>query len=192
MVKLHNRLHNRWTLGIVAGLTLLMALGFAPAQAAEPSNGEAGDEALIPYTNYAQHFSVSYPQSWSRQTAAGTGVVFTGRDQSVSVEILPLPKQGLKAYAQEDSRALLKTAPGFKKLRLFRSSEVKGAYVLSYEWDAGKSGVTEKPLRDRSDRYYWITKDSRLVVITGSAPIKKFDREQFRDIALSFRALAKK
>ena len=61
--------------------------------------------------------------------------------------------------------------------------------ILGYEWDAGKSIVTEKPIHARTDRYYLVDSSGRLVIVSETEPIKNFDPDGVRDTALTYQVV---
>ncbi len=78
---------------------------------------------------------------------------------------------------------------GYKQVYLKPSTDVRGAVILGYEWDAGKSTVTEKPVHARTDRYYLIDSLGRFVVISETEPINQFDPDGVRDTVLTYQAV---
>lgn len=155
----------------------------------EGGAGESGggDEALTAYRDNLRKFVIGYPRSWSQEPTFKNGVCFTGRDASIAVQFVPgsVPAD-LMAYVKADEAKIQAGSPGYKGVYLKASTEVKGAIILGYEWDAGKSSVTEKPVRARSDRYYLVDSAGRLVIITETEPIKQFDPDGVRDTALTY------
>ena len=164
-----------------------------PTQAsAEGGSGEAGggDEAATTYQDAPLHFRIDYPRSWSQETTFKTGVCFTGRDASIAVQFVSgkIPTD-LMAYVQADEAQVQAGSPGYKQVYLKVSTEVAGAIILGYEWDAGKSIVTEKPIHARSDRYYLVDSTGRLVIVTETEPIKQFDPDGVRDTTLTYQVV---
>jgi hypothetical protein len=91
----------------------------------------------------------------------------------------------LTAFATKDKVAVAKEFTGYKEVSLKNSSEVKGAVILTFEWDAGKSTVTGKDVQAHVDRYYIPQSNGRVAIMTGSEPVSAFDRETVRDVALT-------
>lgn len=149
--------------------------------------GEEGgvEEALVTYTDAAQHFSIGHPGSWTRDTAVTTGVKFDGGDSTMRLEFGPMAAGAdLMAEARQDEAALAGTFPGFKEVGLAPSTEVDGAVVLGFTAD-GTSAVTGKTYTARGDRYYIPLDDVRRAVLTVVGPESLYDREGVRDIALT-------
>jgi hypothetical protein len=163
----------------------------SPTQAATENNsGELGDEALTTYRDTTQGFSIDYPHSWSQETSFHNGVCFTARDASIAVQFVKgtLPTD-LMAYVKADEANVQAVSPGYQQVYLKASTEVAGAVILGYEWDAGKSIVTEKPVHARTDRYYLVDSIGRLVVVTETEPINQFDPDGVRDTALTYQVV---
>lgn len=145
------------------------------------------EEALVTYTDAAQHFSIGYPGSWMRDTAVTTGVKFDGGDDTMQLEFGPMPAGGdLMAEAKQDEVALATAFSSFKEVGLGASTEVDGAVVLGFTAE-GKSAVTGKAYAARADRYYIPLDDGRRAVLTVVGPESHYDREGVRDIALTLK-----
>ncbi len=159
------------------------------ATPAEVASGEAagGDEALITYQDATRHFAIGYPRSWSQDATFKSGVCFTGRDASIAVQFIPgaVPAD-LMAFVRAAEAVVQASTPGYKAVYLKVSSALPGAIILGYEWDAGKSTVTEKPIRARTDRYFMVDAANRLVVVSETGPIQQFDPDGVRDTALTY------
>jgi len=147
--------------------------------------GEGADEALVTYKDPAGAFSFQYPQSWTETTDKNGVVRFQGRDSFVGVAIKTNAGSDVMAFAATDKAQVAKEFAGYTEISLKPSSEVRGAVVLSFEWDAGSSTITGKPVRARADRYYIPESNGRVAVMTGSEPASVFDRETVRDVAIS-------
>jgi hypothetical protein len=147
--------------------------------------GELGDEALVTYSAPDGTYSFKHPQSWTQDTAANGSLRFAGRDAFVGVELKANAGADAMAFATADKTAVANDFAGYKELSLNVSTEVTNAAVLSFEWDAGSSAVTGKPVRARVDRYYIPVSAGRIAVMTGSEPVSAFDRETVRDVALT-------
>ncbi len=160
--------------------------------AAEGGAGEAGggDESLTTYRDSKLKFAIAYPHSWSRDTTFKTGACFTGRDASIAVQfITDAVPTDLMAYVKAAEAKVQARSPGYRQVYLKPSSAIQGAVILGYEWDAGKSTVTEKPVHARTDRYYLIDSAGRFVVITETEPINQFDPDGVRDTVLTYQAM---
>jgi hypothetical protein len=156
---------------------------------AEGGAGEAsgGDEALTTYRDTTRNFVIGYPRSWSQESTFQSGLCFTGRDASIAVQFVKgNAPADLMAYVKADEANVQASSPGYKQVYLKASTAIQGAVILGYEWDAGKSTVTEKPVRARSDRYYLVDSLGRLVIVTETEPIKQFDPDGVRDTALTY------
>lgn len=156
----------------------------------EGGSGEMGDEALTTYRDSNQGFSIDYPHSWSQEMSFHNGVCFTARDSSIAVQFVKgTPPTDLMAYVQADEARVQANSPGYKQVYLKTSTAVTGAVILGYEWDAGKSIVTEKPIHARTDRYYLVDSSGRLVIVSETEPIKNFDPDGVRDTALTYQVV---
>jgi len=171
--------------------TLIITTPIPTTIAAEGGAGEAGggDEALTTYRDSKLKFSIGYPRSWSQDAAFKSGICFTGRDASIAVQYVPgAAPTDILAYVKADEANIKAQAAGYKAAYLKPSTEVRRAVILGYEWDAGKSSVTLKPVRARTDRYYFIDSIGRFVIISESAPINQFDPDGVRDTVLTYQA----
>ena len=158
--------------------------------AAENNSGEMGDEAPTTYRDSSQGFSIDYPHSWSQETTFHNGVCFNARDSSIAVQLVKgsVPTD-LMAYVKAEEASVQAISPGYKQVYLKASTAVTGAVILGYEWDAGKSIVTEKPVHARTDRYYLVDSSGRLVIVTETEPINQFDPDGVRDTALTYQVV---
>lgn len=177
----------KFVFAAVAGLTLLAA-GAAVACGGSSSGeagGEGGGEApLVAVTDQATKLTLKYPATWTRASEAP--LTFSGQDEYVSVERRSLAGGDVLAAAKGDEAKVKAANPGYKPVgTIAKSTEVKNAAVLSYEWDLAKSAVNGKPVHERADRYYIDLGNGQMAVLTGSSPSTRFDREQVRDIALT-------
>lgn len=153
------------------------------------ADGEGGVEAaLVTYSDASLKFSIGYPGPWTRDPAFKGAVSFVGADDSLTLEFAKL-EQGvtLKAFAEKDAAALATSIPGFKSLGLAPSRDIKAALILGFE-ASGKSMVTAKLYKAHDERYYIPLADGRIAILTMKGPARTYDREGFRDIALSFKA----
>ena len=181
-------------LSILAGIAVLastaLVMGCSKGSSSTPAEGTAGpgelaDEALVTYNSPDGAFLFRKPKSWTEAKDKNGNVRFAGRDAFVGVELKANAGTDAMAFATKDKAAVATDFAGYKEVSLKASTEVKNAVVLSFEWDAGKSTVTGKPVRARVDRYYIPASGGRMAVMTGSEPASGFDRETIRDVALS-------
>lgn len=149
--------------------------------------GELADEALVTYKTADGSVSFQHPRSWTQTTDAAGNARFAGRDAFVGVEVRSGAGADVTSFANADKAAVAKEFAGYKEISLTNSSEVKGAVILAFEWDAGKSTVTGKDVQARVDRYYIPQSNGRVAIMTGSEPVSAFDRETVRDVALSLK-----
>ena len=174
-------------IAILAGTALVMGCSSGNKAPAEGTAGpgELADEALVTYNSPDGVYSFQHPKSWTEGKSKSGGVQFAGRDAFVGVDIKANAGADAMAFATKDKASVAKDYAGYKEVSLSASTEVKNAVVLSFEWDAGNSTVTGKPVHARVDRYYIPAPGGRMVVMTGSEPARGFDRETIRDVALS-------
>ena len=157
-----------------------------PAPIAAEAGGENGGEApLVPYADIAQGFSIDYPKPWSKDPAVKDGVKFDG-DGSMTLAFVKPDIKDAMAFATADAKTLATSHPSFKQVGLDASTEVPNAIVLGFD-TTGTSNVTGKPYAARGDRYYIALKDGRIAVLTVISPVKNYDREGVRDIALTLK-----
>jgi hypothetical protein len=166
------------------------ATSVAATQAPADTGGEAGGvegASLVTYSDAAQGFAIGHPSTWTQDPAFKPGVKFAGGDDSLALEFVTAPS-GVDAmmYAKNDVAAVGASFPGFKQLSLAASTEVATAVVLSFEAN-GTSAVTGKAFAAHDERYYMPLADGRLAILTLTGPAAHYDREGFRDIALTFR-----
>ena len=176
-------------IAILASAALVMGCSKGSGSSA-PAEGTAGpgelaDEALVTYSSPDGAYSFQKPKSWTEGKSKSGGVQFSGRDAFVGVEVKTSAGSDAMAFATKDKATVAKDYAGYKEISLAASTEVKNAVVLSFEWDAGNSTVTGKPVHARVDRYYIPVSGGRMAVMTGSEPATLFDRETVRDVALS-------
>ena len=161
----------------------------APAENAAGS-ADGGDEALTTYRDTAQKFRIDYPHSWSQASAFLSGVCFTGRDSSIAVQFVSrAAPNDLLAYVKADKANIQSKLAGYRQVYLKPSADIPGAVILGYEWDAGKSAVTEKPVHARTDRYYLTDASGRFVIVSETEPINQFDPDGVRDTALTYQSV---
>lgn len=179
-------------LGILAVVAALAGTAFLAgcSSGSTPAEGTAGpgelaDEALVTYSSPDGAYSFQHPKSWTEGKSKSGGVQFAGRDAFVGVDLKANAGTDAMAFATTDKATVAKDYTGYKEVSLKASTEVKNAVILSFEWDAGNSTVTGKPVHARVDRYYIPESGGRMAVMTGSEPSSGFDRETVRDVALS-------
>jgi len=176
---------------IATPLTGVSATPVPTTAAAESGAGEAGggDEALTTYRDSKLKFSIGYPRSWSQDSTFNNGVCFTGRDASIAVQYVPgaVPAD-LLAYAKADEATIKAQAANYKSVYLKPLADATNVVVLGYEWDAGKSSITLKPVHARTDRYYFIDSLGRFVIVSETAAINQFDPAGVYDTYLTYQA----
>ncbi|MHB0896297.1 MAG: hypothetical protein ACYC1A_01955 [Spirochaetales bacterium] len=151
------------------------------------TDGEGGEVPLVKYSNATLGYSISYPQTWMKDSGFANGLKFTGGDNAMTVEIVPTAAGvDLLALAKADA-GLASYYPGAQTVGIAISKEVRGAVVRGFT-AKGKSLVTGKPFDIRGDRYYLALGAGKVVIITVGGPTRLYDREGIRDIALTFRA----
>ena len=180
-------------LSIIAGIAVLasaaIVTGCSSGDSGTPAEGTAGpgelaDEALVTYSAPDGSYSFKHPKSWTEVKDKNGNARFAGRDAFVGVEVMTNAGTDAMAFATKDKATVAKDFAGYKELSLKASTAVKNAVVLSFEWDAGNSTVTGKPVHARIDRYYMPQSGGRMAVMTGSEPASGFDLETIRDVAL--------
>lgn len=188
-------------LSILVGITILAGSAFAagcssssspaakPAVAGEgaPAPGELPEETLVTYAAPGAAYSFQHPQSWKVQPGANGSVRFVGPDTFVSLAVVNNAGADAMAAATAAKAATAKEFAGYKEISLTPSPDVRGAALLTFEWDAGSSIVTGKAIRAHAERYYIPVAGGRMAVMTGSEPVASFDAQTIRDIALSVR-----
>ena len=147
--------------------------------------GELADEALVTYQAPGGAFSFQHPKSWTEEKDKNGNVRFAGRDAFVGVEIRSDDGKDMTAYATNDAATVANDFAGYQEISIKGSTEVTGAVILTFEWDAGQSTVTGKDVRAHVDRYYIPESNGRVAIMTGSEPVSAFDRETVRDVALT-------
>lgn len=174
-------LNKKWIL-VIALSALASVFG------AYADGGEGGVEAaLVSYSDAGQKFSIGYPGPWSRDPVFKGAVKFSGGDDSMTLEFVKLDAgMSIETYAANDAKALAASVPGFKSLGIAASRDIRSAVILGFE-AAGTSVVTGKSYVAHDERYYIAEPDGRLAVLTLMGPSRNYDREGFRDIALSLR-----
>ena len=181
-------------LSIMAGVAVLAATAFmagcSSGGSSAPAEGTAGpgelaDEALVTYSSPDSGYSLQHPKSWTEGKSKSGAVQFAGRDAFVGVDIKANAGTDAMAFATTDKAAVARDYAGYKEVSLKASKDVKNAVILTFEWDAGNSSVTNKPVHARVDRYYIPVSGGRMAVMTGSEPASGFDVETIRDVALS-------
>ncbi len=180
-------------LATVAAAPVVMTPTITPtAKSVEGGAAEAGggDEAPATFKDPILKFAIDYPHSWSQASTFSNGVCFTGRDASIAVQFIPInAPTDLPAYVTADEAIIKAGSPGYKNVYLQASPDIAGMIILGYEWDAGSSSVTGKPLHVRTDRYYGIDSSKRLVVITETWPPNQFDPAGVHDTVLTYQVL---
>lgn len=150
--------------------------------------GEGGVEAaLVTYSDASQKFSIGHPGPWSRDSAFKGAVKFAGGDDSMTLELIQLEAgMSITSYAEHDAKTLASSVQGFRSLGIAASRDIRSAIILGFE-ASGSSLVTGKSYTAHDERYYIPEPDGRVAVLTLMGPARNYDREGFRDIALSLR-----
>ena len=147
--------------------------------------GGGGEAALVTYADAAQGFAIDYPKPWTKDPAMTDGVKFVGDGTFTLVFVKPTMND-VMAFATADAKTFAASQPGYKQVGLAASTEVTNAVVLGFE-ATGRSNVTGKTFAARGDRYYIPLKDGRIAVFTVISPVKNYDREGIRDMALTLK-----
>ena len=151
------------------------------------AESESAEVPLVKYSNQALGYSISYPQTWTKDSGFANGLKFAGGDNAMTVEMVSAAAGlDLLSFAKADT-GLMSHYPGAQTLGIALSKEVKGAVVRGFT-AKGKSVVTGKPFDIKGDRYYLALGLGKVVIITVGGPTRLYDREGIRDIALTFRA----
>jgi hypothetical protein len=159
---------------------------------AEPAGAAAetaGDEPNVPYVDSAQHFRFDYPVSWGKSTPTGEAVRVTGRDEFISIKLVPTTQAPLD-FAKSDVPQLTAASPGYRAgaPKTYSVAGANGAMV-AYTWQAGPSPVTGKAVPSTANRYYIPGPNGQLAVLTYSSPTPNYDPAGADDFANSFRWL---
>ena len=159
----------------------------APAAPTNETGGEGGggEAPLVTYADAGQGFAIDYPKPWTQDPAVKDGVKFDG-DGTMSLVFVKATAKAVMAFATTDAPTFAATQPSYKQIGLDASTEVENAVVLAFE-TTGTSNVTGKTYKARGDRYYIALKDGRIAVLTVTSPVKNYDREGVRDIALTLK-----
>ena len=176
---------------VAAGTTIAPAVTPLPAtQAPADTGGDTGGveaASAVTYSDAAQGFSIGHPSTWTQDPAVKQGVKFSGGDDSMTLEFVsPAKGTDVMTYAKNDVSTVSAAFSGFKQLSLAASTEVANAVVLGFEAN-GASVVTGKAFAAHDERYYMPLTDGRLAVLTLTGPTAHYDREGFRDLALTFK-----
>ncbi len=172
----------RKTVLVIAISAIVSVLG------AYAEGGEGGVEAaLVVYSDAGQQFSIGHPGPWTRDTSFKGAIKFAGGDDSMTLELVRLQGgMSLAAYAEADAKALASHIPGFRSLGIKASPDIRGSIILGFE-ATGTSLVTGKAYTAHDERYYIPEPDGRIAVLTMMGPSRNYDREGYRDIALTLK-----
>ena len=147
--------------------------------------GGGGEAPLVTYADTAQGFSIDYPKPWTQDPTVKDGIKFMG-DGTMTLAFIKTDVKDVLTFATTDAKTFAASLSSFKQVGLAASTEVKNAVVLAFE-TTGTSNVTGKTYAARGDRYYIGLKDGRIAVLTVISPVKNYDREGVRDIALTLK-----
>ena len=156
-----------------------------PVAGSEVGEGGGGEAALVTYADPVQGFSIGYPKPWSKDSTLKEGVKFDG-DGTMTVAFVMTSTKDVMTFVASDIQAFPASLSSFKQVGLNASSEVPNSVVLGFETN-GISNVTGKTYAARGDRYYISLKDGRIAILTVISPVKSYDREGIRDIALTLK-----
>ena len=165
--------------------TPIPAATTAPVGEVAGVEGSGGEAALVTYADATQGFAIDYPKPWTKDPAVTDGVKFVG-DGTFTLAFFKATVNDVLAFATADAKTFAASQPGFKQVGLAASTEVSNAVVLAFE-ATGTSNVTSKSFGARGDRYYIALKDGRIATFTVISPIKNYDREGVRDMALTLK-----
>ena len=150
--------------------------------------GEGGVEAaLVTFTDARAGYSIGHPGTWTQDTSAKEGIRFVGGDDSLTAVIRTLPA-GLTVleFAKKDSPTVGRGFTGFQHLYFKRSIDIRGAWILGFSADES-SVVTGKAYQAHDERYYIPLSNHRVGLVTVTGPKTHYDRQGFRDIALTLK-----
>ena len=125
----------------IVALTMISILPVAAG-----AESESAEVPLVKYSNQTLGYSISYPQTWMKDSSFANGLKFTGGDNAMTVEIVSAAAgKDLLALAKADA-GLMSYYPGAQTLGIAISKEVKGAVVRGFS-AKGKSVVTGQAFR---------------------------------------------
>ena len=168
-------------------LISILCVALAGASALYAGEGEGGaEQALVSFSDAKSGLTIGHPGSWSRDPSFVQGIRFAGGDDAMTAIVLALsPGSDVRSFAEADS--LAKEFPGFKRLSLKASKEIRGAWIAGFEAQ-GISAVTGKGYKAHDERYYIPINGNRIGIVTITGPFSHYDREGVRDIAMTFSA----
>src|SRR5262245_49319217 len=183
---------------IIATVALLAACSSGSSRGSSPSgpnrnateSNVAGDipdnQAFVPYADPGKSFTVTVPEGWAR-TTSGTGVLFTDKYNSVTVEISSAASAPTVGSAQAgEVPSIRASAKNFQAGTVSTVSRKAGAAVLiTYHADSLPNSVTGKVAREAVERYeFW--KAGHEAVLTLAAPVGSDNVDPWRTITDSF------
>ena len=187
--------HSRLSKVLLAAAFCLLAAGCGspPGPAAGGrSAGEAntGEAASVPYTDARFHYRIDAPGGRMQPSADGSAV-FIGPQERLEVRVVGgRPAADPLALAHSDLLGL-QGSQDFRLLSAPREVTLGGNRVvkLVYEWTAGTSQVTGKPIHLTGVRYYVPKNASELAVITYGITASQYDPQGADDLESTFRWL---
>jgi hypothetical protein len=158
------------------------------AQSAESNlTNNPTDEPMLSYVDQVHQFRFIHPASWARSTPAGEAIRVSGRDQFMSVVVISTTNAPVE-FAAVDAQQLAASASGFTAGGKPKSVAVAGrrGALLEYNWQAGPSPVTGKPVPSAAKRYYIPGPSQKLAAFTYASAVNTFDCEDADDFANTF------
>jgi len=150
----------------------------------------AGDipdnQAFVPFVGPGASFTVSVPEGWAR-TTSGSGVLFTDKYNSVTVEARSAASAPTVATAQSSEMPTIQAgAKNFQVGKVSTVSRKAGpAVLITYQADSPPNSVTGNVAREAVERYeFW--KAGHEVVLTLAAPVGSDNVDPWRTITDSF------
>jgi hypothetical protein len=183
---------------IIAAGAVLAACSSGSSKGSSPSgpnpnateSNVAGDipdnQAFVPYADPGKSFTVTVPEGWAR-TTSGSGVLFTDKYNSVTVEARSAATAPTAASAQAgEVPSIRASAKNFQVGKVSTVSRQAGpAVLITYQADSPPNSVTGKVAREAVERYeFW--KAGHEVVLTLAAPVGSDNVDPWRTITDSF------
>jgi hypothetical protein len=168
----------------------LFAQAQSPEKPAVPEKNPPGDipdnQVFIDYRS-PLGFKVKVPEGWARRESSD-GVTFNDKYNTIALlESQRSDPVTVAAVKQQDVAELEKTG---KAVRVTAVKSVKlpggSAVVVSYGSNSEPNPVTEKAIREESERYFF-WQNGKLVTLTLSSPYGADNADQWDLIAKSFR-----
>jgi hypothetical protein len=185
---------------LIVAIAAASFVGIAPAslfaqvnnaeKPAAPEKNPPGDipdnQVFIDYRS-PLGFKVKVPEGWARRESSD-GVTFNDKYNTIALlESQRSDPVTVAAVKQQDVAELEKTG---KAVRVTAVKSVKlpggSAVVVSYGSNSERNPVTEKAIREESERYFF-WQNGKLVTLTLSSPYGADNADQWDLIAKSFR-----